>query len=627
MGVVAFSALSSISTLRKEIHSLSDDGIGGVTALTEFIEASKQARIVQFQIASAEDSKAHKLEQQVQDSEDTADKALATYEKQVQPGEDSKNFNALKTGWEEYKNVWKANQKEILEAKGSKGFDLLEATLTPIYLDKVQPDTDTILKWNKEDSAKMVDHADDASASATKSVSVASILAFVLGIAFAIFMTKTIVSAIIKVSTGMSSLSSRCVPELTAGLGALANGDLTIPAKVDTAPVSLDTKDELGAMSKTFNSMLEMVSSAVGSYNSARASLSELVGTVSDNAASVASTSQTLASATEESGAASSEIASGSQKLADSASEAAAVMEELSAHVENVATGSESQSKLAEDGSISMRKASAGIEEVATAAKQMDTLATEGDVAVKETVSAIERLRVKVEYSAQKVKELDEHGQMIGQIVLSIEQIAEQTNLLALNAAIEAARAGEHGRGFAVVAEEVRKLAEQAASSTKQISVMIGSVTSTVNETVSAIQETNDEVEAGTRQSEQAGKSLAQILAAARKVATSTETVAQLTQKAASSMESMATAATENLSISQEMASGTQRVVKAITDVAAISQESAAGAEELSASIEEVGAAATEMSQMSMELQALISRFNVDREASRGAGHSLRMAA
>ena len=101
--------------------------------------------------------------------------------------------------------------------------------------------------------------------------------------------------------------------------------------------------------------------------------------------------------------------------------------------------------------------------------------------------------------------------EQIGVVLEIVSELAEQTNILAINATIEATGAGEAGKRFAVVADEIRKLADRTAGSTKEIRVLIDEVRSAVNTTVMATETGAKTVEAGARHFSEVSRSLRQI--------------------------------------------------------------------------------------------------------------------
>jgi methyl-accepting chemotaxis protein len=171
------------------------------------------------------------------------------------------------------------------------------------------------------------------------------------------------------------------------------------------------------------------------------------------------------------------------------------------------------------------RQISESARRVATVAGETAAAARSGDATVQRSVESVGSIRRQVDLIVGHMLELGRKSQQIGGVVDVVNELAEQTNILAINATIEAAGAPEAGRRFAAVAEEIRKLADRVANSTKDIRVLVDEVRSAVNTTVMATESGSKAVEAGARQFVDVASSFSQI---AGLVSTTTEAAREI---------------------------------------------------------------------------------------------------
>jgi len=146
------------------------------------------------------------------------------------------------------------------------------------------------------------------------------------------------------------------------------------------------------------------------------------------------------------------------------------------------------------------RQISESAQRVASIASDTASAARTGDHAVQRSQESVGGIRRQVELIVNHMLDLGRKSQHIGGVVEIINELAEQTNILAINATIEAAGAGEAGKRFQVVAEEIRKLADRVAGSTKDIRVLVDEIRAAVNTTVMATESGSKAAEAGARQ-------------------------------------------------------------------------------------------------------------------------------
>ncbi len=235
------------------------------------------------------------------------------------------------------------------------------------------------------------------------------------------------------------------------------------------------------------------------------------------------------------------EIASGNNDLSSRTEQQAAALVETAASMEQITSTVQLNAENANHASA--------------LAQQASETASKGGRLVGDVVSTMQG----ISQSSKKIAE----------ITNVINSIAFQTNILALNAAVEAARAGEQGRGFAVVASEVRNLAQRSAGAAKEIEALIS--------------DSVQRVDNGSRQVDEAGSTMGDIVKAVSNV---TEIMKQIANA------------------SEEQSKGVSQVGIAITQMDGVTQQN-------SSLVEEISAAAAELERQTEGLQRSVAKFRL----------------
>lgn len=368
------------------------------------------------------------------------------------------------------------------------------------------------------------------------------IVAYILCFIMAVLISNSIASKIRKTSKRVEIL---------------AKGDLSAPL----VEVKNKSKNEIeiinNAVSELHRQLKEIVSvisKQAGQLNHSNQNFSEKFTHIADNVGSIDNAVE--------------EIAQGSILQAQETSSASEQITDMAGVIEQNAD--------------STRQLERAVTSMTDLSQKVEDILQELTAINEETFSNIEQVADQTNATSVSVERIVEAVEMI-------QNISEETSLLSLNASIEAARAGDAGKGFAVVAEQIRKLADESASSAGEIENIVDQLIRNSDVSVSTMREVNHAV------------TLQKV-----KLEDTRDAFEGLQQ----GMEAVADVS-ENISTRTNRLENQKDVIHGVIEqLAAISEQNAASTEQTSASMQNLSTAITECRQETQRLSELSEDLN-----------------